>query len=385
MHLESIDLSEFRGYTHLHLDGFSGLNIISGPNAVGKTNIVEALQLLCSARSFRKPAWQDTISWGAKAARLSALFVEGERQVEHVITLEGNERTCEVNGKRKNAAAFGEACPCVLFVPDDLHLVKDASSRRRAALDDMGSSLSRTFEKLAADYRKVLKLRNVLIRDEFCDGSLFESYTDSLVSLGARLCASRWRLLERISHHARDIYAALADGEQLDVVYVASWMRFEEDGTQKRDGSYAPEEFEAAPPEVSDVERELVALAQRLVAQEMCRKTSLVGPHKDEVVFFLNGKNARMFASQGQQRTIVLCFKLAQVRATEELCGTAPLLLLDDVMSELDEARRDALAQFVQGRVQTVMTTANIGYFSEELIDSSTVIEVPIPGTRHVY
>ena len=118
---------------------------------------------------------------------------------------------------------------------------------------------------------------------------------------------------------------------------------------------------------------------------ELRRKTSLVGPHKDEVAFFINGRNARLFASQGQQRTIVLCWKLAEVEVVRDVLGVEPLLLLDDVMSELDERHRFALTEFIDRSVQTFVTTTNLGYFSDELLERANIVHVPVEGTKHSY
>jgi DNA replication and repair protein RecF len=118
---------------------------------------------------------------------------------------------------------------------------------------------------------------------------------------------------------------------------------------------------------------------------EKRRKSSLIGPHKDEVVFFINGRNAHLFGSQGQQRTLVLLLKLAELALIHEIIGRYPILLLDDVMSELDSGRRETLTKFIQHTSQTFITTTNLGYFPESLLEKADVIELPIPGTRHVY
>lgn len=382
--IDRLSLDEFRGYTHLELSGLSHLNVIAGPNAVGKTNVVEGIQLLCEGQSFRNPPWSETVSWGSDEALLEARFMDGKRCVDHRLSIRGSERVYTVNGKRKPASAVCETCPCVLFTPDDLQLVKDSSARRRDAVDDMGVQLSKSFSKLRSDYRKIVKQRNLLLREDEISPALLSAYDESLVVTGAGMCVSRWRLFTRLSAYLEDVYARLVPGERLEAVYIPSWGRFDEEGNQLPEPSRL--DFTVGEvPNVEETEEELSMFLSRVSSIEKQRKISLVGPQKDEMAFFLNGKNARLFASQGQQRTITLCFKIAQVELIEEMKGQPPVLLLDDVMSELDESRRQALARFVECAAQTFITTANLGYFSDELVGKAHVIEMPIEGTRHVY
>ena len=136
---------------------------------------------------------------------------------------------------------------------------------------------------------------------------------------------------------------------------------------------------------LEDIQDRLLEQSRELSDAELRRGISLVGPHKDEMAFFINGKNARLFASQGQQRTIVLVVKLASVELVNEIKGTEPVLLLDDVMSELDERHRAALTAFIEKNAQTFITTTNLDYFSDDILDHATVVRVPIEGTRYDY
>lgn len=183
------------------------------------------------------------------------------------------------------------------------------------------------------------------------------------------------------------IYPRLVPGEELESAYIPSWRRFDETGRQRGDFQSLAEvaSLGAAELEVEEVQQALGEWSARLAGQELSRKTSLVGPHKDEIAFFINGRNARLFASQGQQRTIVLAWKLAEVELVREFTGADPVLLLDDVMSELDASRRDALTDFIDRSTQTFITTTNLGYFSPELLGQAQVIELPIQGTKHRY
>lgn len=383
--IQRITLDDFRGYSHLALEELGSLTIIVGPNAVGKTNIIEAIQLLVSGNSFRKPAWSETISWGATRASASLLLCDEKRNVEHSMHIVGNERSYKINGKKKGPASIRGTLASVLFIPDDLQLVKAASSRRRECIDALGTQLSKNYSSLKNDYQQSLKQRNLLLKDEIHQGLLFESWDESLAVNGSRLCVNRWRLFDRLAAHMKRIYEQVVDGEIFEAVYVPSWERFDASGRQLGDMPEYAFFGKGEEEKLEDVERRILEFSKNNAAVELRRGVTLVGPHKDEMAFFINGKNARMFASQGQQRTIVLALKLAAVNLVSEITGDEPVLLLDDVMSELDERHREALTSFVQGNVQTIITTTNLGYFSDDLLEKAKVINVPLDGTRYEY
>ncbi|MEI3376946.1 MAG: DNA replication and repair protein RecF [Coriobacteriales bacterium] len=391
--IKSVILDNFRGYDRLSLDDLGNLVIVVGPNAVGKTNIVEAIQLLTAGSSFRKPSWTEVISWGQERGHALIRLEEDKRRIEQRIVLAGNERTYEVNGKRKSPSSIRGVLPCVLFTPDDLQLIKASSTRRRDAIDALAVQLSKNYSSLKSEYQQALKQRNLLIKEGIHEGALFESWDESLAIHGARLCLARWRLFDRLLSHMTSIYGDIVPGEQLDARYIPSWDRLDSDGRQRGDvpslEQEAPQNEDVIPSSsemtLEEIQDRLIGKSRELASVELRRGVSLIGPHKDEIAFFINGRNARLFASQGQQRTIVLVMKLASVELVNEIVGTEPVLLLDDVMSELDEKHRDALTAFIEKNAQTFITTTNLDYFSAETINRATVVRVPIEGTRYDY
>ncbi len=390
--IKSVILDNFRGYDRLSLDDLGNLVIVVGPNAVGKTNIVEAIQLLTAGSSFRKPSWTEVISWGQERGHALIRLEEDKRRIEQRIVLAGNERSYEVNGKKKSPSSIRGVLPCVLFTPDDLQLIKASSTRRRDAIDALAVQLSKNYSSLKSEYQQALKQRNLLIKEGIHEGALFESWDESLAVHGARLCLARWRLFDRLLSHMTSIYSDIVPGEHLHARYIPSWDRHDPDGRQRGDVPSIEEPLQngdANPPSseltLEEIQDRLIGKSRELANVELRRGVSLIGPHKDEIAFFINGRNARLFASQGQQRTIVLVMKLASVELVNEIVGTEPVLLLDDVMSELDERHRDALTAFIEKNAQTFITTTNLDYFSAETIDRATVVRVPIEGTRYDY
>ncbi len=353
-----LQLRDFRSYHDFELEPDPKLTVIVGPNAVGKTNIAEALQLMTAAESFRRPQWSDTVRWGAREAFVGFTAQGDDRLLEITLNVGvSGRREYRVNGKiRRKIADVAGLMPCVLFTPEDLRLIKDSADKRRSALDSLGVQLSPSYRALKAEYERLIKQRNAQLREPSMNRELLETLTDRVVVVGASFMASRLRLFNRLERKMSEHYDNLSSGESLVARYLPSW-----------DAS-----MEALVEE--ELMMELRAEASARQAEELSRGTTLFGPHRDDVLFEIDGRPARAFASQGQQRTIALAWKLAEVSVVKEISGQEPLLLLDDVMSELDETRRHSLALFVGEAAQTVITTTNLGYFDAALIDRAKVV-----------
>lgn len=331
------------------------VTVLVGRNAVGKTNLVEALQLLTSGASFRKPTASELLQEGAGRGR-AVLALEGEgRLIEMGLELAEGKRSFVRNGKRTTAAGVRGVLPSVLFCPDDLDMVKRSASARRGALDSFGVQLNAQYAKLLSAYERTVEQRNSLLREGPSAG-LLEVWDESLAQTGAQLLMHRTALLERIREHFVEVYRAIAPHEQPDVAYVPTV------GTLAATRNGVAEQFARA-------------LAERR-EDELRRGLTLVGPHRDEIAFTIDGRSARDFGSQGQQRSIVLAWKIAEVQVTRDILGRPPLLLLDDVMSELDASRREAIMGFVANEIQTVITTTNLGYFSDEILRRASIVRV---------
>lgn len=383
LRVDNIRLHEFRGYSEFSLGDLSNFVIIKGPNAVGKTNLVEALRLLTAGESFRARKWGELVSWGHGACEVEARFFDEPRMLEHAVAVQGEKHSFLVNGKKKRSSAFSESTSSVLFTPDDLQLVKASSACRRDEVDGIGKQLSQPYGKLLKDYKKCLKQRNALLKEDSVPACVMQSWDESLIVAGAHLCAKRQSLFSRIARKTEEVYREISQGEELAARYIPSWERFDAVGSQLPD----PVSLQAGEEvlEADAIAEQLAGLSRRVSTSECQRRTTLFGPHKDEIAFFIDGKNARLFASQGQQRSIVLAEKIAALAVMEEISGNKPFLLLDDVMSELDELRRNCLASFFNTCAQTFVTTTNLGYFTDDVLDAARIVELPVEGTRHIY
>jgi DNA replication and repair protein RecF len=371
--IQSLDFWNFRNYPAFHLEVTGRIVIIVGDNAVGKTNIIEGIQLLSMLCSFRNPRWEEVVCRKAPAfgplisttppqqTRIALSFEQEGRGLEHEMRIEANRRHYLVNGKVKATGDLYGLLPAVIFTPDDLALVKGPAEARRTLLDTLGSQLSRTYAAIRHDYTKVVKQKNQLLKNDYLDPAVLASWNQNLASLGALLFVHRTRLYRRFAEKAAAAYARISPNERLTMAYQPSF------------GQVAPH----SEPTKEEVETLIWdALLQRK-EEEVRRAKSLVGPHRDEVQFLLDGNDARTYGSQGQQRTIALACKVTEVELLREIGGSEPVLLLDDVMSELDEQRRAALLAIIDETAQTFITTTNLGYFSEELIARAQVVQLP--------
>lgn len=375
--IAKISLADFRSYPSLTLDGIGSLTIFVGPNAVGKTNIVEGIQLLTALTSFRHATGEQLIRRGASRARLQADVSDGSRFLQVSLHVEEGLRRYSLNGKPKRATDLKGLLPAVAFSPDDLDLVKGSMSVRRAALDALGSQLSANHGVIKRDYEKVIRYKNRLLKDGASE-DLVESINETLVTCGAQLTCYRSALFEKLAPELEARYAGLVSrrgsdairGERLNAYYVPSWE------------SFSPEECRSGSISRDEAREALAAALRERRGEEMARRRALVGPHADRIEFFLGGADAAVFGSQGQQRSIVLAFKLAEARVIEGVLHQKPVLLLDDVMSELDESRRTALTDYMAEDVQTFITTTNLSYFDPDVLDRARIVRLPLASVE---
>ncbi len=367
------------------LDDLGPLTILVGPNAVGKTNVIEGIQLLTSATSFRHPKVEHLVRSQADSAHVTGLVTDGQRELDLALDVSEGKRHHTLNGKAKRPVDLKGLIPSVVFTPDDLEFVKGPRSVRLAELDMVGSQLSSNHYLIKRDYEKVVRYKNRLLKEEASD-DLIASIDEMLVTCGAQLTCYRYALFEKIVPYIVSSYESLSEGrESFSAFYLPSWKvgvksAFHE-GSTTGDGKgiefYQEEQQRSCPSLSRDEARE--ALSQDLVkrsGEERARRRSLVGPHADQFGFFIDGRDAATFGSQGQQRSIVLAFKLAETAIIRDMLGQSPLVLLDDVMSELDENRREALMSFISNGMQTFVTTTNLSYFKSDVLADARVVEL---------
>ena len=380
LHIESLVFRNFRNYETLVLGGLGEITVLVGQNAIGKTNIIDGVQRRPALTSFRHATRDQLIRHGSESARLEAAVSDGNRALEITLALDDKSRKYQLNGKAKRPGDLKGLVPSVIFTPDDLDLVKGSMTGRRAALDTLGSQVNKNYYALRRDYEKVIRHKNRLLKDE-ADPALVEAINEMVVTCGAQLVCYRTALFARLVPHIVEKYRQISQGrEMLSAVYVPSWAR--PAATANAAGSppafVAPSPEEHTPLQRDEARESLARALHERAGEERRRGRAVVGPHADEITFLLDSQDASLFGSQGQQRSIVLAYKLAEAAVIEEVLEQKPVLLLDDVMSELDGTRRAALVEAMERGSQTFITTANLAYFDRDMLNRSNVVSLPL-------
>ena len=363
--LTHLRLYNFRNYAELNLPLGPGLNVFVGENAQGKTNLLEAVATLLLTRSPRTSTPAELLRWGAEETAVDAVLGRGPLSETLALRLRRTSdadltgaagrdasprisRTTTRDGHPIAARDLIGRWPVVLFWPDDLQLVKAGPEARRRLLDILVSQLDRAAADELIRYRRVLEQRNSLLRRLHDGGGPLDQlrpFDDALLRHGAAIQVARTALVGALAPLAAEAMAEISEAA---------------DSLELR---YAPQSGVAS----GDRDQVLAALSSALArarGEELARGTSAVGPHRDDLEFVLNGRPARSAASQGQQRSAVLATKIAEVRLVGARAERMPILLLDDVLSELDPARREHLlsALSARGEAPQTMVTCSDDY-----------------------
>ena len=354
--VSNLVLTDFRNFREREFVPSEGMTVFLGKNARGKTNTIEALQLLTAGMSFRNATPRQLLREGCEEGKASARFIGDGRIVDVAMSLTEKSRRFEVNGKHAHSHEIPHTLMSVLFTPDDLHLVKGGASARRDELDGFARQANQGFARVHKAYTRGVEQRNHLLKEGEFTTDMLDVWDESIARSGAALLHARLRLLDRLRPRIEETYATIANGEHLSCAY---------------ESTLGDKVEELSKDELRD------RIVERLFEtreEGIRRQQTLIGPHRDDVVLSIEGRDARAFGSQGQQRTAVLAIKMAEVMVAHDIVGQPPLLLLDDVMSELDEQRRESVATFADRGVQTIITTTNLGYFSGDMVSKAEVI-----------
>ena len=331
-----LELSDFRPYSKMELEVGPGLTVLLGKNGQGKTAFLESLYVLAAARSFRTSSDPELIRWGQKSGRASARLETDSgrpRKLELRWQKQGQKAKKEayLNDRvLKKLAEFLGVLPLTLFAPEDLQLIQGGPALRRRFLDLQLSKLYPAYMDALSRYKKALRQRNELLRQTASPSAdLLEPWDAVLVATGVPIQERRHRLCQELSPCLAELYGKMAgDGAELTVEpQVSGGSEFSDKLVQAR-------------------------------SQDLRRRTTCVGPHRDDLVFLLDGRDIRRFGSQGQQRTAALCLRLAEAQLLTELGGEAAVILLDDCFSELDPGRQEQLLELLEAYPQVFVTSA---------------------------
>lgn len=407
MRIEHLSLTNFRNYARLELGFPSRTILLQGDNAQGKTNLLEAIYYLATTRSPHAGAEHELVNWLADSqdlphARLVAEVRKGDSslRVEIVLVRTQSSRAngpalsgakgsryrkhIKVNGVNKRALDLIGQVNVVLFLPEDIVLVSGSPSGRRRYLDATLCQIDPHYCRILQKYNRVLTQRNHLLRtlrERAGDLDQLLFWDRSLVENGTYLVARRQEAIGELDRLAQVIHLELTgQKERLRLRYEPSF-----DPSRPPPSDYQlPLELEvASEPGVQQLEADMSQVAEAFRAQlheirrqEILRGMTLVGPHRDDLRFLVGGVDQTIYGSRGQQRTAALALKLAEVRLIGQEVGEQPILLLDDVMSELDDARRGYLMRMMDGAQQAILTTTDLKAYSTEFLAEATLLRV---------
>jgi DNA replication and repair protein RecF len=344
--LLALQVQDFRNLPQVQLSPSPHATIAVGQNGQGKTNLLEALYFLATLKPLRAGRLSELVRWGSQGARVTGRFLLKGAEREISVEVGGGTRQAFVDGKKASSLEeyFG-GVSVVAFTPDDLEVVKGGPDARRAFLDRAVFNRFPAFLRESREYARALKNRNRLLRDgHSVEAAYLEAYDETLAKAGARIYARRRALMAELAPRAQATFASI--GRTVDPATY----------------SYHPAHLGGDFP-TADEAALAVALRESLnerLRRDLDRGFTSVGPHSDDVSVTLGGRSARAYASQGQQRALVLGWKIAEIENLEAAMGFLPLLLLDDVSSELDPERNAYLMNYLaKSGAQVFLTTTD--------------------------
>ncbi len=393
MYLKHLSLANFRNYARLELELPPGIILIQGENAQGKTNLLEAIYYLATARSPYATADRELINWLAEEEELTFARLVGQMQKDRVlqrleITLlkepspEANahslKKQIRINGVPKRVLDLIGQLNVVLFMPQDIDLVAGSPSGRRRYLDTTICQFNPVYCRTLRRYNRVLTQRNHLLRqlqERRNSPEQLRFWDEKLAEDGAHVVARRQAVIAELEELARAIHLELTSQDgHLSLRYEPS-IRMPEKSYQIPLG-LGSEGVLGIRYSESDIRESFLEQLREITREEIQRGMSLIGPHRDDLRFLAGGVDMRIYGSRGQQRTVVLAMKLAEAKLLARETGEQPIMLLDEVMSELDEARRRYLMKAIENSQQAILTTTHWDAYSPDFLAQATLLRV---------
>lgn len=357
MILKKIELYNFRNYSKEIISFSNNINIFVGNNAQGKTNILESIYVLAITKSHRILFDNDLIKRGADFFRIKGEIENQKKTNTLEIVCKDSTKTVKINGNEiKKLSDYISTLNIIMFCPDDLTIIKGPPSVRRNYINVQLGQISKKYIQILSEYNKILKIRNEylkkIVKKEKNDTRYLDIITDELIKRAIKIYMIRGKFIKDVNKNIASIYKNITGNEGLKIEYKTfpSGLNIDE-----------------------GAEMELKETFTENYDREIMQGKTLYGPHKDEIIFILNGEDLKTFGSQGQQRTAVISFKIAEISIFKNSTGNYPILLLDDIFSELDSIKTNNLLSYIKGEYQTIMTTTDLKNINKKILNKATV------------
>ncbi len=353
MKIKRLGLKNYRNCENAELEFPSVKTLIIGKNAQGKTNILESIYFLSDLKSPRTSTVSDLIQFNKPQFEINAEVYKNDTDIElDCLYTSEKKRELKINKVKSSTKDFKLVVKTVLFSTKDMLLLRGAPEDRRNWLDRAISQIYPAYDERLSKYDKIRIQKNNLLKQEVIDEALYDIYNEQLVITGANIIYLRKKYLKEIEKIAAEKHKTISEAEVFSLNYTCPKDEIEE---------------------ISEYLKQELAERRR---EEFARHQACVGPHRDDIEFRINGVDAAKFASQGQQRTLVLSLKLSELEIIKEKTGIYPILLLDDVLAELDDKRQNYLLKSIDENSQTIITSVDTLLFEQEFLKDVTIYNV---------
>ncbi len=360
MKIENLNLKNYRNYKDLDITLSPNLNIFIGKNAQGKSNVLESVFVLALTKSYMNIKDQNLIKDGEEFSRLKATFLDGDKKNQLEVIITDSSKKLKVNRvEMKKYSEYISRIKVLIFSPYNVNFVKDGPSVRRKSINMVISQFSNSYVNLLQNYNAILKKRNQFLKNVAYLSEYNKIYLNKLnetfCSLAVDIVLERQQFVSKVNQYLSQIYREIMGFDHLHFVYIANV------------------------PKIDEKEMMVQQLMDKLTSsyeREKIYGATIIGPHRDDFEFRLGDKELAIYGSQGQIRAAILALKLAEVLIFKEKDGDYPILLLDDIFSELDVEKRNRLVQYILDDVQTIITTTDIDLIDDELVNKARVFHV---------
>lgn len=361
MYLKNIEITNFRNYDSLNLNFNKELNIIYGKNAQGKTNLLESIYVLCLTKSHRSFIDNNLIKNDKESAKIKGKIKNTYLPINLEININRNGKILKIdNDKINKNSDYISKGNIIIFYPDDLNLIKGSPNDRRRFLNMEISQLDSNYLIINNEYQKLLKIRNDYLKkianNDKYDKNYFDIITDYFIKKAVLLYKMRTKFIKRINQNCQNIFKNITDLDNFKINYKTNVDISNIDDNQ--------------------IYYNMKEKLNKMYQVEIKLKTTLIGPHRDDFEFLLEENNLKFYGSQGQQRLAILSLKLSEIEIFKKYKKTTPILLLDDVFSELDQKKKNKILKYIRGNIQTIITTTDLNMINKKIIDKSQLIEI---------